>query len=112
MHSDVQTVYLFQCGNEDLFAVSYDKTGGSIPRSSCACGWLLRQDFQLGMQNLLAAPVDPEPIIPAWQPWATISGVTLAGRKERLTGCERQHLRLPSCRRRIGDKAIEDAGSR
>jgi len=63
MQTDVQTAYLFQCGNEDLFAVSYDKTGGSIPRSSCACGWLLRQDFQLGMQNLLAAPVEPEPII-------------------------------------------------
>jgi hypothetical protein len=38
---------------------------------------------------------------------ATTSGVTLAGRKERLTGSQRQHLRLPSCRRRIGDKAIE-----
>ena len=63
MQSDVQTAYLFQCGNEDLFAVSHDKTGGAIPRSSCTSGWLLRQEFQLGTQDPLAAPVEPEPII-------------------------------------------------
>jgi hypothetical protein len=63
MQSDVRTAYLFQCGNEDLFAVSHDKTGGAIPRSSCTSGWLLRQDFQLGTQDPQAAPVDPEPII-------------------------------------------------
>jgi hypothetical protein len=63
MQSDVRTAYLFQCGNEDLFAVSHDKTGGAIPRGSCTSGWLLRQEFQLGTQDPLAAPVDPEPII-------------------------------------------------
>jgi len=63
MQSDVRTAYLFQCGNEDLFAVSHDKTGGVIPGGSCTSGWLLRQEFQLGTQDQLAAPVDPEPII-------------------------------------------------
>jgi hypothetical protein len=61
MQSDAQTAYIFQCGNEDLFAVSHDKTGGAIPRGSCASGWLLRQEFQLGTQDPLAA--EPEPII-------------------------------------------------
>jgi hypothetical protein len=63
MHSDVQTLYLFQCGNENLFAVSHDKTGGAIPSSSCASGWLLRQEFQLGTEDSRAAPVEQEPII-------------------------------------------------
>ena len=48
MRSDAQTAYLFQCGDEELFAVSADKAGTNIPRSSCTQGWLLRQEFQLG----------------------------------------------------------------
>ena len=59
------TTYLFQCGDEGLFAMSPDKTGETIPRSSCTQGWLLRQEFQLGTQDPLPAPVEPEPIIRA-----------------------------------------------
>ena len=63
MHRDVQTLYLFQCGNEDLFAVSHEITGAAIPRSSCTSGWLLRQEFQLGTQDPLDTPVEREPLI-------------------------------------------------
>jgi hypothetical protein len=63
MQSDAQTAYIFQCGSEDLFAVSHDKTGGAIPRVNCTSGWLLRQEFELGTQDPLGAPVEPEPII-------------------------------------------------
>jgi len=35
MSDDAQTAYLFQCGDEKLFAVSPDKAGENIPRSSC-----------------------------------------------------------------------------
>ena len=63
MSSDTRTAYLFQCGNEDLFAVSPDKAGKVIPRSSCTQGWLLRQEFQLGAEKPVPALIEPEPII-------------------------------------------------
>ena len=63
MPGDAQTAYLFQCGSEELFAVSHDKAGANIPRSSCTQGWLLRQELQLGTQDLVPAPVEPAPII-------------------------------------------------
>jgi hypothetical protein len=63
MHADAQTAYLFQCGDEGLFAVSPDKAGSNIPRSSCTQGWLLRQEFQLGTQDPVPAAIGPEPIL-------------------------------------------------
>ena len=48
MRDDAQTGYLFQCGDEELFAISPDKTGKNIPRTSCTQGWLLRERFPLG----------------------------------------------------------------
>ena len=63
MPSDARTAYLFQCGNEELFAVSPDKAGEAIPRGSCTQGWQLRQEFQLGTQDPVPAPIEPEPII-------------------------------------------------
>jgi hypothetical protein len=48
---DARTAYLFQCGNEELFAVSPDKARDAIPMSSCAQGWLFRQDFPSGVQE-------------------------------------------------------------
>jgi hypothetical protein len=50
MRDDAQTAYLFQCGDEELFAISQDKTGKNIPRTSCTQGWLLREQFALGAQ--------------------------------------------------------------
>jgi len=35
-------LYLFQCGENELFAFSIDKTGCNIPRTLCQDGWLLR----------------------------------------------------------------------
>jgi hypothetical protein len=63
MPGDTRTAYLFQCGNEELFAVSPDKAGEVIPRSSCTQGWLLRHEFQLGAQEPVPAPIESEPII-------------------------------------------------
>src|SRR4030095_11250783 len=48
---------------EELFAVSPDKTGANIPRSSCTQGWQLREAFQLGTQDSVPAPIHPDPII-------------------------------------------------
>jgi hypothetical protein len=63
MQGDTQTAYLFQCEGEELFAVALDKAGANIPRSSCTQGWLLRQEFQLGTQDLVPVPIGPDPII-------------------------------------------------
>jgi hypothetical protein len=60
---DGRTAYLFQCDGEELFAVSPEKGGANIPRSSCTQGWLLRQEFQLGVQDPVPAPIKSEPII-------------------------------------------------
>ena len=62
MTEDAQTAYLFQCGDEELFAVSADKAGENIPRSSCTQGWLLKQELQIGVKGPAAAAVGPEPI--------------------------------------------------
>ena len=94
MPSDARTAYLFQCGNEELFAVSADKGGEAIPRSSCTQGWQLRQEFQLGTQDPVPAPIEPEPII---------RGINAKGYyiwrdpywgKEQHIGCQRQPLHL------------------
>ena len=76
MPSDTRTAYLFQCGNENLFAVSPDKAGEAIPRSSCTQGWLLRQEFQLGAQEPVPAPIEPSPSFEASTSRATTSGAS------------------------------------
>ena len=63
MQDDAQTAYLFQCGDEELFAVSPDKAGTNIPRSSCTQGWMLRQVFQLGRQGPVPIAISPEPVL-------------------------------------------------
>jgi hypothetical protein len=60
---DAQAAYLFQCGNEELFAVCLDKTGVRLPRSSCTQGWILRAEFEFGVQRPVPAPIAPEPIL-------------------------------------------------
>jgi hypothetical protein len=63
MRSDARTAYLFQCGDEALFAVSPDRAGNNIPRTSCTQGWLLKEEFQLGAHDPVPAAISPEPIL-------------------------------------------------
>jgi hypothetical protein len=62
MRSD-RTAYLFQCGDEALFAVSPDKAGNNTPRTSCTQGWLLKEEFLLGAHHPAPAAIGPEPIL-------------------------------------------------
>jgi hypothetical protein len=57
------TVYLFQCQGEDLFAISHDITGANIPRSPCTQGWIFCEQFELGPRARVPAPIMAEPII-------------------------------------------------
>ena len=63
LHGDAQTAYLFQCGDEDLFAVSADKAGANIPRSSCTQGWMFRHEFRLGTEDPMPAAIDSKSIL-------------------------------------------------
>ena len=63
MRDDAQTAYLFQFGDEELFAISPDKTGKNIPRTSCTQGWLLRERFALGTQVPALNLIGTTPII-------------------------------------------------
>jgi hypothetical protein len=63
MRSDAQAAYLFQCGDEELFAVSADKDGANLPRNTCPQGWHLRKEFRLGVQEPVPAAISPEPIL-------------------------------------------------
>ena len=63
MSGDAQNAFLFQCGNEQLFAVSLDKTGVNIPRSTCTQGWLLREEFVLDVGESVPTAISPEPIL-------------------------------------------------
>ena len=63
MSDNAQTAYLFQCGEEGLFAVSADKAGGNIPRSSCTQGWLLRRAFRFGLHDPVPEEISPLPIL-------------------------------------------------
>ena len=63
MQDDGRTGYLFQCGDEELFAISPDKTGKNIPRTSCTQGWLLREQFALGAQVPALNMIGTKPIL-------------------------------------------------
>ena len=63
LHDDARVAFLFQCGKDDLFAVSLDRTGASIPVDVCADGWTYRGSFQLGVQEAMPIAVAPEPVL-------------------------------------------------
>ena len=88
MQDEEQTAYLFQCGDEGLFAVSPDKAGTNIPRSSCPQGWLLRQEFQLA-GNSVPTAISPQPVLRSitdkgYYIWREVSSSWSAAKNTRL----------------------------
>jgi hypothetical protein len=61
--TDAREAYLFQCGEDGLFAVSLDPLGRNIPRGPCAEGWHMRTAFVLGVHEPVPASIAPEPIL-------------------------------------------------
>ena len=61
MPNSARTAYLFQCTGADLYAVSHDKTGANIPRSSCTgSGSIINapfSDVSVNFMNTLVLPV-------------------------------------------------------
>ena len=58
---DARPAHLFRCG--DLYAVSIDPTGANIPRNGCYEIWKHVTEFQLGVHEVVPAPINPEPIL-------------------------------------------------
>jgi hypothetical protein len=65
MSGNTRHAFFFQCGDEHLFAVSLEKTGVNIPRSTCTQGWVLREEFLLGVREPVPTGISPGPILRA-----------------------------------------------
>ena len=62
-NTDPIIAYLFQGDDIGLFAVSLDKSGRNIPRSSCPEGWRLQAEFPLAVAEPVPAAIAAESII-------------------------------------------------
>jgi hypothetical protein len=65
MQTDTGTfqAYLFECEDDQLFAVSIDPHGRNIPRNACPEGWRLKTGFLLGVHQPVPAEIDPKAIL-------------------------------------------------
>lgn len=79
MPETARTAYLFQCKDEDLYAVSHDISGANIPRSPCTLGWHLCEAFELGRGSPLPAPIMAKAVLKGiadrgyyvWRGWSS-----------------------------------------
>jgi hypothetical protein len=61
--TDPVLAYLFQGDDISLLAVSLDKSGRNIPRSSCPEGWRLKAEFPLAVAEPVPAAITAVSII-------------------------------------------------
>jgi hypothetical protein len=62
--NDIETAYLFECGDDaELLAVTRDRQGSNLPHSCCLGGWKLRTAFSLGVEHVVPVAIAPEPIL-------------------------------------------------
>jgi hypothetical protein len=63
--SDALRAYLFECGDDALFAVTLDPTGSNIPQKTCPQGWRRIAEFALGVHEPIPVAIAPERILQA-----------------------------------------------
>jgi len=63
--SDSVAAYLFECGDDALFAVSVDKDGSNLPQRTCPQGWRRVAQFALGVHEPMPVEIDPARILQA-----------------------------------------------
>ena len=61
--TDTSQADLFECDDDNLFAVSIDPHGRNIPRNACPEGWHLKTGFLLGVHLPVPAEIDPKAIL-------------------------------------------------
>lgn len=57
---DSREAYLFVSGDGQQYGVSLDREGRGLPLNT---SWIFEQAFQLGVQEGVPVPIDPEPIL-------------------------------------------------
>jgi hypothetical protein len=62
---DSVTAYLFECGDDALFAVSVDPAGSNLPQKTCPQGWRRIAEFALRVHETPPVAIDPERILRA-----------------------------------------------
>jgi hypothetical protein len=60
---DALDAFLFECGDDALFAVSLDPLGSNIPQRYCPQGWRLISEFALGIHEPIPVAIPPERIL-------------------------------------------------
>jgi len=60
---DATEAYLFECGCDQLFAVSDDQTGANLPPHLCLEGWQFKLSFALGVREAMPIAIAPEPVL-------------------------------------------------
>jgi hypothetical protein len=60
---DARPAFLFRCDGADLLAVTLDQTGRNLPLRDGAAAWSLIAEFPLGVQEVVPANIDPEPVL-------------------------------------------------
>jgi hypothetical protein len=58
---DARPAFLFERRETGTRAVSLDQTGANLPGG--AGGWKLLDEFPLGVQEVVPADIDPEPVL-------------------------------------------------
>jgi hypothetical protein len=46
-----RAIYLFRCGETGLYALSHDRSGGSLPSSVCANRWRFEREIDITAGN-------------------------------------------------------------
>ena len=56
-------VFVLQCGDIDLYALTLYRSGDNLPEHVCADGWRYRGKLQLNEQSLSTLPIDVDAVI-------------------------------------------------
>jgi hypothetical protein len=54
------SVFVFQCGDTDLYALTLYRSGDNLPPDACDSGWRIRTRLLLTKQSLETLPLDAE----------------------------------------------------
>jgi hypothetical protein len=60
---DATEAHLFECGCEQLFAISHDRSGKNLPPNTCPEGWQFKLSFALGVREAMPVAIAPEPVL-------------------------------------------------
>jgi len=61
---DATTAFLFVSrGDPSTYAGTRDPDGGNLPEAGAASGWVLKQEFALGVREAMPVHVAPEPVL-------------------------------------------------